>query len=116
MAGEAVPAVAEFCGTDLMLLALFFISYSVLALVQLANLFAGRFVLFAGLGAGLCVLALILGALDYGNFCATAGSALVCGNGADGLRAMGLLWGVVSLAMLGGFALSRGISRWRGGA
>jgi hypothetical protein len=85
---------------DLMLLSVFFISYSVAALVQVNNLFNDRYAVFGGLVLIAFLASRLFGMMDYTSFCAETNSALVCRNGGRGLVALATMWIYVSFAML----------------
>lgn len=110
---EVQSAGAEFGAFDVMLIGVFFISYSVFALTQLNNLYSARFLLFIGLAAGSAALAFGLGELNVSGFCADTNSAIVCGNEGRALRSFGLVWAAVSAAALAMFALARGLAALR---
>lgn len=94
---------------DMALLPMFFISYSIVAIVQIANLFGGRHVLFAAITAGLLAIALSFRLADFSRFCAQSASAVVCGGDGEGLTAFALAWAYVSLGMLAMYLFVCGI-------
>lgn len=105
----------EFGAFDLMLLGVFFISYNVLGLVQIAMLFGRRFIVFASLTAAALLAAQGFAWFDYAEFCVEPTSAIVCGRDQQGLTGMGMVWVYVSAAMLAMFGLNR-LVRKRSGA
>lgn len=104
---EAVVSDVKFGAFDLLLLGVFFMSYNVLGLVQIAMLFGGRFIVFAALTVAALVAAQGFAWYDYAGFCAEPVSAIVCGRGRQGLTGLGMVWVYVSLAMLAMFGLNR---------
>ena len=102
---------------DMALLPMFFISYSVIALVQITNLYGGRYGLFAGVTAGALALSLGFSVVDVSRFCDASASAIVCGGsgeGGDGLSAFSIAWVYSSLAMLVMFLFAQGLKRIAG--
>ena len=103
----------EFTAFDLMLLGIFFISYNVLALVQVALLYSRRWLAFAVLAAGTVALSQAFGHFDYAGFCAERQSAIVCSPDGRGLTGFALVWVYVSAAMLTAYIVLKGIRRLR---
>ena len=110
------PDRADLSGFDLALLSVFFISYAVLGIVQLANLFGARFGIFVALIATALILGFGVGYIDFSGFCAETRSSIVCGERASGLSAFIMIWVWVSLAILPMFGLSKLLQWWRGRA
>lgn len=54
---ENASNTVDFSALELALMVPFFISYSVVALVQINNLFSGRFIIFAALSAAAALIA-----------------------------------------------------------
>lgn len=110
---EIETGLAQYSALDGALLGGFFISYSVLALVQINNLYNGRFLLFAGLAACAGLIATGLGRADFSGFCADGPSVIVCGGTGRGLTALGMVWLYVSGAMLVLFGVAQAIRALR---
>ena len=107
------PDRADLSGFDLALLSVFFISFAVLGVVQLANLFGGRTGVFSGLVAASLAFALGVRYAPFEGFCAETQSVLICNDAASGLSAFAMIWVWVSLAMLPMFGLSKLIQKYR---
>ncbi|MEL6792612.1 MAG: hypothetical protein AAFP78_04110 [Pseudomonadota bacterium] len=103
----------ELSGFDLGLIAVFFISWTALAVTQLAMLFGGRFVVFGVLCGIALVLAFALPLLATPEFCEGSRSIFACANGGRGLTMLALIWVAISAAMLGMFFVVLGIRRWK---
>ncbi|MEM1315078.1 MAG: hypothetical protein AAGI51_11015 [Pseudomonadota bacterium] len=105
---------APYGAIDAALLGAFYMSYGVLGLVQIANLFEGRALRFAAILGGAAALGQGFGLLDYSGFCAVRSSAVICNHGARGLVGLATPWVWVSLAMLALFGMSKGLGRLSG--
>ena len=99
----------DFTALDAALLGGFFISYSVLTLVQVSNLFSKRFVTFVVICGIAALVALGFRVADFSGFCAERQSAIICGGEGRGLAAFGMIWVFVCLAALGMFGLVRAL-------
>lgn len=99
----------HYSALDGALIGAFFISYSVFALVQLNNLFNGRFILFVILAACAALIARGFVLYDYSEICAGGRSAIICGGQGRGLAALGMIWVYVSGAMFVLFGVAQGI-------
>lgn len=108
---ETTSTAIEYSGLDQALTAAFFVSYVVLTLVQINNLFNRRFVVFAGLLTAAVVFAQGVRLLDLTSFCADTKSSIICNNQANGLISFGMLWAYVSLAALAMFLFVQWIQR-----
>ena len=98
---------------DMALAPSFFISYSVLALIQLNALFARAYVRYV-------VLVGIVGALmalfvfnDWSAACAEPLSAIICNNDGAGLVGFGWGWAAVSAGALAMYLFTSALIRWR---
>lgn len=112
---EEVQSAAKFGAFDLLLLGVFFISYNVLALMQVAFLYGRRYVVF-GL-VTLIVTAAALGSrwVSFDGFCAERSSVIVCGEDRQELVALGSVWIIVCAAVLVIYVLLQAIRRNRAG-
>lgn len=99
--------VSQYTALDGGLLRAFFISYSVLALVQLNNLFNGRFILFLAIAACTALATTGFEYSDFEQICGESPSAIMCGGTGRGLSALGLVWIYVSAAMFALFGLGQ---------
>ena len=106
-------SVSQYTALDGALLGAFFISYSVLALTQLNNLFNGRFILFFAVIACAALSAAGFELSDFSDFCANGPSAIVCGGTGRGLTILAMVWVYVSGAMFALFGVSRFIKTHR---
>ena len=104
---NSANSVSQYTALDGGLLGVFFISYSVLALVQLNNLFNRRFILFLAIAVCTALVTTGFEYSDFDEFCAESPSAIVCGGTGRGLTALGLVWVYVSAAMLALFGLGQ---------
>ena len=109
-AGDSVT----FSGLDGAIVASFFISYSVLALTQISNLFNQKLTLFFSLTLIGLIAAVGVKGLDFTELCETRTSAILCNKGGDALREFAIVWVYISIAMLVLFLLSRAIQRMKG--
>jgi len=111
---DSANSVSHYTALDGALLGAFFISYSVLALVQLNNLFNGRFILFVALVACAALITTGFELSDFSKICANGPSAIICGGKGQGLTALGLVWLYVSGAMFALFGIAQLIRTLRG--
>ena len=112
---EEVQTATKFGAFDLLLLGVFFISYNVLGLMQVAFLYGRRWILFGAVTIGVIALAQGLRYLDVSGFCADRSSAIVCGEDKQELVALGMIWGIVCIGILVIFILLQGLKRMRAG-
>ena len=103
----------ELSGFDLGLIAMFFITWSALAVVQLAMLFGERFAAFGVIILAALVLAFALPFAATPDFCADTRSVFACANEGRGLTYLALIWVAISAAMLGMYGVVLGIRRWK---
>ena len=104
---DSASSVSPYTALDGALLGAFFISYSVLALVQLNNLFNGRFILFVALAACTALVATGFEFSEFAEICAESPSAIMCGGTGRGLTALGMVWVYVSAAMFALFGVAQ---------
>ncbi len=109
--GMSVP---QYSALDGALLGAFFISYSVLALVQLSNLFNERFFVFVTLVACTALIARGFGLSDFTELCVDDPSVIMCGGNGRGLATLGMVWVYVSGAMFALFGIAQIIRSLRG--
>ncbi|ANK80971.1 MAG: hypothetical protein TEF_09310 [Rhizobiales bacterium NRL2] len=112
---EEAQSSLKFGAFDLMLLGAFFISYNVLALIQVALLYGGRFIVFATVTLAAVLAAPGLEMLDLSETCAVRSSAILCGDGKQVLIGLGTVWPIVCFAVLLIFVMLRAIRRFRAG-
>jgi hypothetical protein len=112
---EELTTPAKFGALDLMILGVFFISYSVLGLTQIAMLFSRRFITFMVLGAISAVIAQSFVLLDFTGFCSERSSVILCGSEKQELVGLGMVWVIVSFAMLAVYGMARALQRLRTG-
>ncbi|WP_417514290.1 hypothetical protein [Minwuia sp.] len=110
---EEIQGAAKFGALDLMLLGVFFISYNVLALLQIAFLYGGRYVTFGAVTVGAVLLAQGFVFLDVSAFCADRSSVIICSDDKRQLVSLGMVWVIVCAAMLVIFAALQGLRRLR---
>lgn len=103
----------ELSGFDLGLIAVFFISWSVLAVTQLAMLFGERFIAFGVIVAVCLALAFALPLAVTAEFCEGSRSVFACAKGGRGLTQLALIWVAISAAMLVMYGVVLGIRRWK---
>ena len=108
----AEPAVIDMGAFDIALSVSFFISCSILAVVQLSNLFNSRYIWFAALTAVSVALWQAVGRIDLSGLCAWTESALICNYGGRTMAAFFAIWIYVSLCMLALFGLVRVLRRF----
>lgn len=111
---DEATTIIDFNAVDRAIIAALFISYGVLALFQLGNLFAGRFVLFA-------LIALVTGAVAFDlpmagadTLCMHYRSAITCNNAGQALASLLSVWIYVSAGALVLFGYVRGLRRLSG--
>ena len=105
---------SHFSAIDSALLGCFFISYSVLALVQISSLFSRRYVTFGILAAGSLLVAQGFALIDFSGFCAERSSVIICSGERFGLTRFGMVWVYVTAAMLGMYGFIRILRAIRG--
>lgn len=108
---EEVVSTAKFGALDLMILGVFFISYSVLGLTQIAMLFSRRFITFVVLGAISAIIAQSFVLLEFTDFCSERSSVILCGPEKQELVGLGMVWVIVCFAMLAVFGMARALQR-----
>lgn len=108
---EEVQSTMKFGALDLLLLGVFFISYNVLGLMQIAFLYGRRYLTFSAVSAGVLLIAQGFTWLDVSGFCQERSSVIICGEEREGLVGLGMVWVIVCAAMLVIFLLLQGI-RW----
>ena len=106
---EDAAATVDFNALDQAIIAALFISYGVLALFQLGNLFAGRYLRFAAIAVVTGAAALVLPAIAPEALCAARPSAIVCNNGAEALASLLFVWVYLSAGALALFGYVRGL-------
>ena len=108
---EEAAATVDFNGFDQAIIAALFISYGVLGLFQLGNLFAARYVRFAVIALATGAAALILPAIGPGALCASHPSAIVCNNDGRALALLLFVWIYISAGALILLGYVRGLKR-----
>lgn len=108
---EEAAATVEFNALDQAFVAALFISYGVLGLFQLGNLFASRYVRFAVIAVATGAAALILPAIGPDVLCAPHPSAIVCNNDGQALESLLFVWVYISAGALALLAYVRGLKR-----
>lgn len=97
---EEAQSSLKFGAFDLMLLGAFFISYNVLALIQVAFLYSGRSLAFAAVSVAAVLAAPGMRMLDFAESCAARPSAILCSYEKPVLIGLGTVWAIVCLAVL----------------
>ena len=96
-----------FSGLDGALVASFLISYSLLALVQISNLFNRNFMLFSVLLVASAFATFSLKGMEFPELCEDRSSTILCNNGGDAVSEFTIVWVYVSITMLLFFSLAR---------
>ncbi|WP_416899407.1 MAG: hypothetical protein ACMVY4_06735 [Minwuia sp.] len=104
---------SHFSAIDMALLGCFFISYSVLALIQVANLFGNRFIVFGAIAAATAIAAQGFALADFSGFCAEQSSVIICSSEPHGLTRFGTVWVYVSAATLAMYAVVQAIRAFK---
>lgn len=106
---DEVSAAVEFNALDRAIIAMLFISFGVIGLFQLGNLFAGRYVRFALIAVATGTVSFIPSEIGLGWLCAASPSALVCNNEGQALASLLFVWVYISLGALVLFGYVRGL-------
>lgn len=112
---EEAQSSLKFGAFDLMLLGAFFISYNVLALIQVAFLYSGRIVVFAAVSVAAILAAPGLRMLDFADSCAARPSAILCGDEKPVLIGLGTVWAIVCLVVFMVYVTLQAIRHFRTG-
>lgn len=108
---EEAAATVDFNAFDRAIIAALFMSYGVLGLFQLGNLFAARYVRFAIVAAATGAAALVLPVFAPEALCTAHPSAIVCNNDAQALASLLFVWIYTSAGALVLLAYVRGLKR-----